>query len=67
MKPTTTTPSTAQPENGIDRTMPFGPDGYLDLRLGMTAEEAEATGLITPNVQPTSSKGCKGYDYKGAP
>ncbi|WP_436493084.1 hypothetical protein [Actinokineospora sp. HUAS TT18] len=65
-----TTPSTTkpfQPENEYDGTMPFGPMEYLDLRLGMTAAEAEATGLITPNAQPTSSKGCKGYDYKGAP
>lgn len=66
-KPTTSTPAGSQPENGFDGTMPFGPDGYLALRLGMTAEQAEATGLITPNVQPISSKGCKGYDYKGAP
>lgn len=56
--------STGRPDDG---TMAFGPDGHLALRLGMTAEEAEATGLITPNVQPVSSKGCKGYDYKGLP
>lgn len=61
---TATPPSDFQPEDG---TVPFGPDGYLALRLGMTAEQAEATGLITPNVQPLSSKGCKGYDYKGTP
>lgn len=67
-KPTSSTsPSDFQPEDGVDGTVPFGPDGYLALRLGMTAEQAEATGLITPNVQPISSKGCKGYDYKGTP
>lgn len=69
-KPTSSTtvpPSDFQPEDGTDGTVPFGPDGYLALRLGMTAEQAEATGLITPNVQPISSKGCKGYDYKGTP
>ncbi|CRK60817.1 hypothetical protein [Alloactinosynnema sp. L-07] len=65
----TTTPTTTpfQPEDEYDGTMDFGPTGYLDLRLGMTAAEAEATGLITPNAQPTSSRGCLGYDYKGAP
>ncbi|HVK20038.1 MAG TPA: hypothetical protein VM677_01625 [Actinokineospora sp.] len=61
-RPTSTTVS---PGNAYDGTVPFGPSEYLALRLGMSAADAEATGLITPNVQPTSSKGCKGYDYKG--
>jgi hypothetical protein len=46
---------------------PIGPSGYAGLALGMTTAQAEATGLLVPNAQPRSSKGCRGYDYKGAP
>ncbi|MFL6142749.1 MAG: hypothetical protein ACJ72N_12890 [Labedaea sp.] len=61
---TTSTPtSTAKPPPRS----PIGPSGYAGLTLGMTAAQAEATGLLVPNAQPLSSKGCKGYDYKGAP
>jgi hypothetical protein len=49
------------------KTTPIGPTGYRGLTLAMTTEQAEATGLIVPNAQPTSSRGCAGYDYKGTP
>jgi hypothetical protein len=47
--------------------VPIGPNGYNGLALGMTAQVAESTGTIVANSEPTSSKGCLGYDYKGSP
>ncbi|MBP2475429.1 hypothetical protein JOF53_004301 [Crossiella equi] len=48
-------------------TVRMGPTSYGGLTLGMTKEQAEATGLISPNAQPESKNGCLGYDYKGKP
>lgn len=45
----------------------IGPSGYRELHLGMTAVQAEATGLIVANAQPVSGAGCLGYDYAGSP
>ncbi|MBB4675079.1 hypothetical protein [Crossiella cryophila] len=46
-------------------TAQIGPTGYGALRLGMTKEQAEATGLIKPNAKAESDSGCLGYDYAG--
>jgi hypothetical protein len=45
----------------------IGPSSYNGLALGMPAQVAESTGAIVANSEPTSSKGCLGYDYKGSP
>lgn len=58
---------TNRPSPPPQKRTPIGPDGYGALALGMTAAQAEATGLIAPNAQPRSSAGCLGYDYKGVP
>lgn len=62
----TTTPPPAQPLPPADP-MAFGPSGFDGLTLGMTAEQAEATGVITPNAAPVLASGCKGYNYTGMP
>lgn len=59
---TTTTPTKAKPPASP---LAFGPTTVGQLRLGMTVDEAEATGLIRPNAQPVDSAGCKGYDWSG--
>jgi hypothetical protein len=59
-KSTTTTTPTKQKA-------PIGPTGYGGLALGMTVEQAEATGMIVRNADPVTSKGCLGYNYKGVP
>ncbi|TDQ05073.1 hypothetical protein [Labedaea rhizosphaerae] len=63
---TTTEPtSTGSPPPG--NPVPFGPAGFDGLTLGMTQEEAESTGTITPNLQPDSGPDCHGYDYTDFP
>ncbi len=64
---TTTTSRSATTTTPTKPKVPIGPSGYGGLALGMTAEKAEATGMIVRNSDPMSSAGCVGYDYKGSP
>jgi hypothetical protein len=61
---TTTTPTKAKPPADP---LAFGPTTVDQLRLGMSVDEAEATGLIQPNAEPENAAGCKGYDWFGQP
>ncbi|MFI9380987.1 hypothetical protein [Kutzneria sp. NPDC052558] len=61
-KPTTTTPT---PTSSKVAALAFGPTTVLGLRLGMSAAEAMATGLIRPNPMAPNAAGCVGYDWAG--
>lgn len=39
----------------------LGPDGYLSLRLGMSYQDATATGLVSPDPGPPPAQGCAHY------
>ncbi|REE95944.1 hypothetical protein [Thermomonospora umbrina] len=45
----------------------LGPDGYGALKLGMTLDQAEATGLITVKLKPPKDHGCGTFDLKTHP
>ncbi|WP_143219898.1 hypothetical protein [Actinomadura sp. CNU-125] len=45
----------------------LGPEGYGALKLGMTREAAEATGLITIKSEPPGGAGCGSFDLKEFP
>jgi len=63
---TTTHPSATEPAPP-GNPAPFGPTGFDGLSLGMTQQDAEATGVITPNAQPDRGPECLGYDYTNFP
>jgi hypothetical protein len=56
-----TVPSSTAPTTATNRSLTLGPLGYGALRLGMTKEQALATGLLTPFED---SDGCDGADLK---
>ena len=58
----TTTSTKAKPPSGA---LMFGPTTVNGLRLGMTAGEAVATGLVTARSGSTTATGCQGYDWAG--
>lgn len=64
---TTTAPTTTTRIPPPSTPLAFGPESAGQLRLGMSEQDAVATGMITANVEPISSKGCKGYDIAGFP
>jgi hypothetical protein len=43
----------------------FGPTIVNGLRLGMTAGEAVATGLVQATAGPVDAAGCQGYQWTG--
>lgn len=61
---TTSTTTKAKPPSGA---VMFGPTTVNGLRLGMTAGEAVATGLVTARSGSTTAAGCLGYDWAGRP
>lgn len=61
---TTTSTSTTKLRPPADR-LAFGPTAVGGLRLGMTQDDAVATGLIQPNLTPVNAAGCQGYDWSG--
>jgi hypothetical protein len=61
---TTTATSTTKLRPPADR-LAFGPTAVGGLRLGMTQDDAVATGLIQPNLTPVNAAGCQGYDWSG--
>lgn len=74
---TTTTSASPAAHTGTPRSMTtttrlapaaktLGPLGYGALTLGMTAEQALATGLIVPDMEGTGP-GCTGYDLADRP
>lgn len=67
--PTTTTASAAPPTKAKPPTNPlaFGPTTVGPLRLGISVDDAVATGLIQPNAVPADAAGCQGYDWTGQP
>jgi len=61
-KPTTTT---STPTSSKASVLALGPTTVLGLRLGMTTDEAMATGLIKLNPMAPTAAGCVGYDWAG--
>jgi hypothetical protein len=61
---TTTSTSATKLRPPADR-LAFGPTAVGGLRLGMTRDDAVATGLIQPNLTPVDAAGCQGYDWSG--
>jgi len=61
-KPTTTT---STPTSTLASVLAFGPTTVLGLRLGMTTDEAMATGLVKLNPMAPTAAGCIGYDWAG--
>ncbi|GAA3431633.1 hypothetical protein [Kutzneria kofuensis] len=64
---TTTSSSTPTKAKPPANPLAFGPTTVGPLRLGMTVDEAEATGLIQANSEPQNAAGCLGYDWAGHP
>ena len=63
---TTFTPTPTKATAATQR-LAFGPTAVGPLRLGMTVDEAMATGLIQANPAPATGVGCVVYDWAGHP
>lgn len=71
-RPSTTTPRatgavTADPPPDAASGPILGPDGFGALKLGMSYDDAVATGVMIPDGPPLEDRGCGGYDLVGYP